>query len=441
MNDLALCIALLLCYAVILAFPEWPMITNTELLIDFTKLISTVPGEGLEQLARHLGRNLGLNAQWSGRGADGGRDLIFVESLAGCLSREQRRWLVSCKDKAKSKSTVQERDLPAITDKLKQHKAQGFIVVTTSTLSTGAKNLLDSLDRSNGGDIHTLVWDASELTNFLLQPQHEALLKQFLPESYQRIKQLKSLDDALTILQTHLPNRTYTQILDLVNAPTSRIDGSVIWPYDRQTATSIEYIAKLILQDLDWVTALEVTEQIDFDAFVAFASRLYEVDHATHYQFLCALVERTDNHKLQYNVLQLLLDVHEIPPIDWIRLASGLDDNSLRTLFGEQIVRFVKENLYRDSPHLEFTKQLAELCDAFDVNSIIVETLKVEPQNHQFIKFSGDVVISITLWDEIGRVFDTNFKGVFSGLFDQHGMYLDLAKIDTDNYETMPLNR
>lgn len=47
-------------------------------LIDFTGLVSQVPGEGLEQLARILGHRLGLSPSWSGRGGDGGKDLKFT---------------------------------------------------------------------------------------------------------------------------------------------------------------------------------------------------------------------------------------------------------------------------------------------------------------------------------------------------------------------------
>ena len=54
-------------------------------LIDFKELISAVPGEGLEELTRQLGRRKGLSPTWAGRGADGGHDLYFTEILAGPL--------------------------------------------------------------------------------------------------------------------------------------------------------------------------------------------------------------------------------------------------------------------------------------------------------------------------------------------------------------------
>src|SRR5690242_12926371 len=101
------------------------MSNSSEPLIDFKEMVSPVPGEGLEHLVRLIGRKMGLSPSWSGRGADGGRDLYFTERLVGPLTQELVKWVVSCKDKAKSNSSVNENDLPAtgIKDKVEQHRA------------------------------------------------------------------------------------------------------------------------------------------------------------------------------------------------------------------------------------------------------------------------------------------------------------------------------
>ena len=111
---------------------------KSQTLIDFTELISAVPGEGLEELARQIGRRKGLSPTWSGRGPDSGRDLLFTEFLKGPLSKERIKWLVSCKDRAESGESVSESDLPSpgIKDKLAQHNANGFLLITTTTAST-----------------------------------------------------------------------------------------------------------------------------------------------------------------------------------------------------------------------------------------------------------------------------------------------------------------
>ncbi len=132
---------------------------SDEPLINFAELVSNVPGEGLEGLVRLLARRRQLSPVWSGRGADRGRDLLFTETLSGPLVQEKITWLATCKDKARSGESVGERDLPSpgIRDKLEQHEANGFLLVTTTTVSTAAKSLLDSLDGSTEARIYTLV--------------------------------------------------------------------------------------------------------------------------------------------------------------------------------------------------------------------------------------------------------------------------------------------
>ena len=51
--------------------------------LDFTELDKKPPGEALEALVRLIGARLGMGVEWSGRGPDGGRDLIFHETQEG----------------------------------------------------------------------------------------------------------------------------------------------------------------------------------------------------------------------------------------------------------------------------------------------------------------------------------------------------------------------
>ncbi len=155
--------------------------TTSQNPIDFTEMVSAVKGEGLEQLSRLLGEKLGLQPDWSGRGADGGRDLIFTSYFDKPLCIHVR-WLVSCKDFAQSGNSVKEEDIPNPEAKMRQHNAKGYLVVTTTTISTGAKAMLDGISKS--GEWFTDVWDGARLTQWLLDPQYDGLLKQFFPLSH-----------------------------------------------------------------------------------------------------------------------------------------------------------------------------------------------------------------------------------------------------------------
>jgi hypothetical protein len=154
---------------------------------DFSKLTPPSPkGETFEALVRLLGEHLGMGVHWSGRGADGGCDLIFIEKAQGPIKVRSVRWLVSCKDNSDSGRSVTEREVGSVTDKVRQHKCDGFLLPTTTTASTALKELLDKLDSGEGGWILTKVWDRFELTKMLRSDACTGLLLQFFPEQHYR---------------------------------------------------------------------------------------------------------------------------------------------------------------------------------------------------------------------------------------------------------------
>jgi hypothetical protein len=171
--------------------------------LDFSKL-GPPKGETFEGLIRLLGERLGMIVEWSGRGADRGRDLIFVETLQGPIKARSVRWLVSCKDNSESNLAVKERDVGSVLDKVKQHKCDGFLLATTTTASTGLKEVLDRLDSAQRGPIQTKVWDRFEITKMLLSEECASLMIQFFPE-HQRIESVAKLDAAREVVEAQLP--------------------------------------------------------------------------------------------------------------------------------------------------------------------------------------------------------------------------------------------
>ncbi|HEX8308646.1 MAG TPA: ATP-binding protein [Allosphingosinicella sp.] len=149
--------------------------------LDFRLLRPGAPGEQLELMIRDLGRLKGFEVEWTGRGPDGGRDLVFIEKLTGALSEQRVRWLVQCKDLAQSGRSVTPVDVGSILDIVAQHKADGFLLATTTIPSSGLKSRLDSLDLSKGGPIRTLVWDAAELLHMLRTDEARQIAAIYFP--------------------------------------------------------------------------------------------------------------------------------------------------------------------------------------------------------------------------------------------------------------------
>lgn len=155
-------------------------------MLDFTEL--SPDGEDLEQLVRELCLALGYRAVWSGRGADGGRDLLITEPGDPLFGGKQRTWLASCKHTAHANRgagrAVNGDDVGTdggISDALAQHGADGYLLVCTTVPSAALVTRLETIDRNKGIPIH--VWDGVTLERMLTSPRGWAVAQRFLPVS------------------------------------------------------------------------------------------------------------------------------------------------------------------------------------------------------------------------------------------------------------------
>lgn len=114
------------------------------------------------------------------RGADGGVDLIVEESRTGVGGETRIRWLVSCKHKAHSGSSVKPADDANIIDRLEANDCKGFIGFYSTLASAGLSGLLQGMQ----GKIEVQVFDNEKIEGKLL---HSAkglqLAERYFPES------------------------------------------------------------------------------------------------------------------------------------------------------------------------------------------------------------------------------------------------------------------
>jgi hypothetical protein len=155
-------------------------------MLDFKEIAKD--GEDLELLTRELALALGYRVQWSGRGSDGGRDLILEESGDPLLGAKTRRWLVSCKHTAHSGSgtgrSVNGEDVGSdggIVDAVAQHRADGYLLVCSTQPSSALVTRLEAIESSKS--VLTHVWDGVELERMLNSPRAWSVAQRFMPIS------------------------------------------------------------------------------------------------------------------------------------------------------------------------------------------------------------------------------------------------------------------
>ena len=134
------------------------------------------------------------------RGADGGKDLLVTEQLKGIATSRKFTWLVSCKHYATSRSSVTPNNEGEILDRVKQHKADGFLGFYSTMASTALMSRLDAL--KNSGEIADyLVYDHHILEGHFAREGMSKIAMQHFPKSYAALRPIQTILSEYEALQ------------------------------------------------------------------------------------------------------------------------------------------------------------------------------------------------------------------------------------------------
>ena len=153
-------------------------------MLDFRELPKD--GQDFELLTRELLFLMGLYPFWSGRGPDGGRDLLCDESQASIFLPSKKRWLIQCKHNAHSNASVGVSDLDNIVDSCHHHHATGYLLVCSTYPSSGVVQRLEGINANSTNLISATFWDAVRVEQLLSFPSRWTLAQRFFPESAHR---------------------------------------------------------------------------------------------------------------------------------------------------------------------------------------------------------------------------------------------------------------
>lgn len=261
------------------------------------------------------------------------------------------------------------------------------------------------------------------------------MLKQFLPQSYQKVKGLTSLEGAVLAFREQIPEDVLEDVMRLVRPySAARLKGSVIWPHDPISAATIDQIIRNLLIEPDLDKAVEVTEGIEYAALMALANKLYDDYPDECYDYLSSIVCKHKDLDLRFNAAQFLFDSFEIPNEDQVRFASYLDVNSLRELYGWEISEFVRTELFENSADYKLHEELDAISGTTSIEGFDVTELFIEAKGNDQVEFYGSMDVDVNLQYGDGVAMDTSFPGNFKGYFDESGIYLTSDVVDTSNF-------
>ncbi len=131
--------------------------------IDFSQL----SGEEFEFFCRDLLESLGIQIlKGPARGPDRKKDLIIQYNMKDVIGREEQyKFLVQCKNNAKSQKSVYESDLGDIRSVCRIHNTTGYLLITTTIPSISVQNILKAIKEER--NYYTHCWDKKALEKYI----------------------------------------------------------------------------------------------------------------------------------------------------------------------------------------------------------------------------------------------------------------------------------
>lgn len=344
--------------------------------LDFSELGSKPVGETFEGLVRLIGERLGFTVSWTGRGADQGRDLMFVETRSGRIGSTSVRWLVNCKDNSKTNQSVTEQDVGSIHDKVLQHGCHGFLLATTTTVGTALKAKMDALANHPQTPVQTKVWDRFELTSMLLRDEFADLLRQFFPKEQAKNASIE-IDAARAKIEASVPRVVVGALRKHLVPYAERMNslsGANVWPRDPDQQEVIDWLSPRIVGRAPRAPLNKRFRELGFDAFLAFMDQLIRAfPHDAYRHALFYAQEETDSGRI-FNLIHVLREFDGFDDDLELPIAARADAETLYELYGDFVVESLSEDYFWRNHTLW---EIETFHDATEIQSIEVDELEL----------------------------------------------------------------
>jgi hypothetical protein len=121
----------------------------------------------------------------SGRGQDGGLDLLVTTLVTDCIATRLLKWVVQCKHRTNGRSIGPHDFSKEFTfpDVILHHNANSYLLVCNTHPSAKLKAHLDKLTNDSSNQ-HYAVWDYDQVCEAILSDQ--SVLQRFFPREYER---------------------------------------------------------------------------------------------------------------------------------------------------------------------------------------------------------------------------------------------------------------
>jgi hypothetical protein len=150
-------------------------------MLNFKELPKS--GDAFELLIREILLIKGFHVQWSGKGPDGGRDIVCYEDRSSEFQADRKTWLIQCKHNAHSGTSVGITDLDDIISSCSQHGADAYLLACSTVPSSAVINRLEGITQNLSQKITATYWDSTIIEQKLSTPELWRVAQLFFPIS------------------------------------------------------------------------------------------------------------------------------------------------------------------------------------------------------------------------------------------------------------------
>ncbi len=122
------------------------------------------------------------NVQQSGKGTDGGRDILLTLTQPDISGHFERKWVIQCKFHKNNISTdkIADINIPTL---LHSYGAVGYLLVCRSKPTSKLTDLFERLEKECIFGRSYKIWSGEQVKSFLLR--NEPILQQYFPKYFE----------------------------------------------------------------------------------------------------------------------------------------------------------------------------------------------------------------------------------------------------------------
>jgi len=130
-----------------------------------------------------------VRSKKTGRGGDGGRDILVELDMHDGIQAFKRTWVVQCKAERTTKP-LNGTELSGIRDLLDQNEADGYLLICKGRASSKMTKLLEDLEKTDRLRRCYTYWDGPQFCNTLYP--FDELIKTYFPIAYAQISAIRT---------------------------------------------------------------------------------------------------------------------------------------------------------------------------------------------------------------------------------------------------------